>query len=88
MLLFTSTVQALTEHRAEKEESAANNVNEGKINQEIESPGPGEPESSSHKWNTNKGTQSACIVLHAYKQHKNNTHTRTSAVDAVNSETV
>lgn len=75
MLLFTSTVQALTEHRAEKEETVANNVNEGKVNQEIESPGPGEPEPLSHKWNTHKGTQTArSVLLHA---HENNAHTHT-----------
>lgn len=71
MLLFTSTVQTLTEHRAEKEETIASNGNAGKINPEIESPGPGEPQPSSHKWNTNKGTQTACsVLLHAYKWHK------------------
>lgn len=84
MLLFTSTVQALTEHRAEKEETVANNVNEGKINQEIESPGPGEPEPSSHKWITNKGTQTACsVLLHAYKRHKNNAHTQTLQTQSI-----
>lgn len=61
MLLLTSTVPAFTEHRGggggrERGETGTDRVSEGKINQEIESTGPGEPEPASNRWKTHRRT--------------------------------